>query len=130
MPSLAVRPIRTEEDYRAALAEVDRLVDAPEGSPEAEILEVLSILVADYEDAHHRIDAPDPITFIEFVMASRGLTRKDLEPYIGSRSRVSEVMNRRRALSMQMVRNLAGGLNLPVDVLVQPYELVRATDAA
>jgi HTH-type transcriptional regulator/antitoxin HigA len=126
----ALRPIRTEQDYRDALAEIDRLVDASAGSADADLLEVISVLVAEYEDAHHQIEAPDPVTFLEYVMESRGLTRKDLEPYIGSRSRVAEVMNRRRGLSMEMVRRLTSGLGLPADVLVQPYELVRATHAA
>jgi HTH-type transcriptional regulator/antitoxin HigA len=125
-----VRPIRNEDHYRGALAEIDRLIDFPEGSPEAEALEVLSILVADYEDRHHAIEAPDPITFLEFVMESRGLTRKDLEPYIGSRSRVAEIMNRRRKLSMEMVRRLCKGLNLPGDVLIQPYSIGAVREAA
>jgi HTH-type transcriptional regulator / antitoxin HigA len=130
MTGLAVRPIRSNEDYRAALAEIDRLIDVPEGSVEAEMLEVISILLANYEDTHHRIDAPDPISFLEFVMESRGLTRKDLEPFIGSRSRVAEVMNRRRRLSMHMVRQLSAGLGLPADVLIQPYEINPTTIAA
>ena len=130
MPSLAVRPIRSEEDYREALAEIDRLLDAPEGSEEADMLEVLSVLVADYEDKHHHIEAPDPISFLEFVMESRGLTRKDLEPFIGTRTRVSEVLNRRRRLTMEMIRRLSAGLNLPADVLLQPYKIVPTEAAA
>jgi HTH-type transcriptional regulator / antitoxin HigA len=126
----AIRPIRTEGDYRAALAAIDRLIDAPEGSPEADVLDVISVLVADYEDAHHRVESPDPIAFLEFVMEARGLTRKDLEPLIGSRSRVAEVMNRRRGLSMGMVRRLSSGLGLPADVLVRPYKIVRTRTAA
>ena len=88
-----VRPIRNEQDYRTALAEIDGLIDAAEDSPEFDRLEVLSVLVADYEDKHHAIEAPDPISFLEFVMESRGLTRKDLDPYFGSRSRVAEILN-------------------------------------
>jgi len=121
MTALAVRPVRNEQDYRAALAEIDGLIDATDGSPEFDRLEVLSVLVADYEDKHHAIEGPDPISFLEFVMHSRGLTRKDLEPYIGSRSRVAEIMNRKRVLSMGMVRRLSKGLDLPANVLIQPY---------
>src|SRR5258708_6052813 len=130
MPAIAIRPIRNEEDYRAALAEIDTLIDAPEGSQGAEALEVISVLVADYEDSHHKIEAPDPISFLEFVMESRGLTRKDLEPYIGSRSRVAEIMNRKRALSMDMVRRLSRGLDLPADVLIQSYPVGPAVTSA
>ena len=121
MNTLAIRPIRNEEDYRSALAEIDTIIDAVEGSPEAETLEVLSVLVADYEDKHHLIDSPDPIAFLEFILESRGLTRKDLEPYIGSRSRVAEIMNRRRRLSLDMVRRLNSALGLPAEVLIRPY---------
>ena len=130
MIALVVRPVRSEHDYRAALAEIDRLIDAAEGSPEFETLEVLSILVADYEDKHCVIEGPDPISFLEFVMESRGLTRRDLEPYIGSRSRVAEILNRRRALSMDMVRRLCNGLDLPAHVLIQPYTIAPASSAA
>ena len=122
MNRVAIRPIRNEEDYRAALGEIETLIDAPEGSPDAETLEVISVLVADYEDKYHKIEAPDPISFLEFIMESRGLSRKDLEHYIGSRSRVAEIMNRRRALSMDMVRRLSKGLDLPADVLIQSYQ--------
>lgn len=130
MTTLAVQPIRTESDYQSSLAEIDRLIDAPEGSPESAALEVLSVLVADYEDRHHAIEAPNPIAFLEFVMEARGLSRKDLEPYIGSRARVAEVMNRRRGLSVEMIRRLSKGLNLPADVLIQPYELAPVRSAA
>jgi HTH-type transcriptional regulator / antitoxin HigA len=124
------RPIRTEADYRAPLAEIERLIDAPEGSAEAERLELISVLVADYEDRYHEIEAPDPISFLQFVMESRGLTRKDLEPFIGSRARVAEVLNRKRVLSMEMVRRLTSGLDLPAHVLIQPYDLSPAKTTA
>jgi len=123
MDKVAVRPIRNEEDYRAALAEIDHVIDAPDGSPEAELLEVLSVLVGAYEDEHYPIKSPHPIAFLEFVMEQRGLTRKDLEPYIGTRARVNEIMNRQRRLSIEMIRRLSQGLDLPADVLLQPYEV-------
>ena len=91
--------------------------------------EMLVMLVEAYEKATHPIEAPDPISFLEYVMDARGLTRKDLEPYIGPRGRVADIMNRTRPLSMNMIRHLCGGLGLPADVLIQPYPL-REAEAA
>jgi HTH-type transcriptional regulator/antitoxin HigA len=103
----------------------ERLWDAPEKSRQAEQLEVL-LLIEDYERRHFPIDSPDPIDFLLNVMEWRGLSRKDLEPYIGSRARVAEVLNRVRPLSLEMIRRLASGLKLPADVLIRGYELKRA----
>jgi HTH-type transcriptional regulator/antitoxin HigA len=126
---MELKPIRTEADYRNALAEIDRLWEAPEGSPEADRLEILAILVETYEKAHFPVEAPDPVAFIEYIMDSRGLTRKDLEPYIGPRGRVADILNRTRPLTMMMIRRLANGLNLPVEVLIQPYPLRESARA-
>lgn len=126
---MELKPIRTEADYRAALAEIDRLWAAPDGSPEADRLEILAILVEAYEKAHFPIEAPDPVAFIEYIMDSRELTRKDLEPYIGPRGRVADILNRARPLTMTMIRRLASGLNLPVEVLIQPYPLRESAHA-
>jgi len=123
---MKLQPIRTKSDYAAALREVERLWDAPEKSPEAEQLEVLSLLIEDYERRHFPIESPDPIDFLLNVMEWRGLSRKDLEPYIGSRARVAEVLNRVRPLTLEMIRRLASGLKLPADVLIRGYELKRA----
>ena len=123
---MKLQPIRTKSDYAAALREAERLWDAPEKSPEAEQLEVLSLLIEDYERRHFPIDNPDPIDFLLNVMEWRGLSRKDLEPYIGSRARVAEVLNRVRPLTLEMIRRLASGLKLPADVLIRGYELKRA----
>lgn len=123
---MQLRPIRTKREYAAALREAERLWDAPEKSPEVEQLEVLSLLIEDYERRHFPIDSPDPIDFLLNVMEWRGLTRKDLEPYLGSRARVAEVLNRIRPLSLEMIRRLATGLKLPADVLIQSYELKQA----
>lgn len=123
---MKLQPIRTRGDYAAALREAERLWDAPEKSPEAEQLEVLALLIEDYERRHFPIDSPDPIDFLLNVMEWRGLSRKDLEPYIGSRARVAEVLNRVRPLSLEMIRRLASGLKLPADVLIRGYELKRA----
>jgi HTH-type transcriptional regulator/antitoxin HigA len=120
---MELKPIRSEAEHRAALAEIERLWGMPEQSPEADRLEVLTLLVETYEKAHYPITAPDPVAFIEHIMEARGLTRKDLEPYIGPRGRVADILNRTRPLSMGMIRNLASGLDLPADILIQPYPL-------
>lgn len=118
-----IKPIRTDEDYRAALAEIEGLWDAADGTPEADRLEVLVLLVEAFERAHEPIADPDPVAFLEYIMESRGLTRRDLEPYIGPRGRVHDVLNRVRPLTLGMIRRLCGGLGLPADVLIRPYPL-------
>jgi len=118
-----LKPIRTEAEHAEALAEIERLWDAPDGSPEADHLEVLTMLVEAYEKEHQAIDMPDPVSFLEYVMEARGLTRKDLEPYIGPRGRVADILTRTRPLSMGMIRRLVDGLGLPANVLIQPYAL-------
>jgi HTH-type transcriptional regulator / antitoxin HigA len=121
-----IRPIRTEADYRGALKEVERLWDAEPGTLEGDQVEVLSTLIEAYEEKHHPIPAPDPIAAVLFMMEQKGLARRDLEPAIGSRSRVSEILNRRRPLTLPMVRALSGLLDIPVEVLVQPYDMRSA----
>jgi HTH-type transcriptional regulator/antitoxin HigA len=125
---MELKPIRTKKDYQAALAEVDCLWDAPPKSPRADQLDVLTLLIEQYERAHFPIADPDPIDFLDHVMQARGLTRKDLQPYIGPRGRVSDILNRVRPLTLEMIRKLADGLQLPADVLIRPYPL-RQTDA-
>ena len=117
-----IRPIRTEADYRAALKEVESLWDAEPGTLEGDQVEVLSTLIEAYEERHHPIPPPDPIAAILFMMEQKGLTRRDIEPAIGSRASVSEILNRRRPLTLPMVRALSALLNIPTDVLVQRYE--------
>ena len=102
---------------------MEALWNAEDGSPAADRLAVLSLLVERYELEHFPIPDPDPIDFLHYVMESRGLARKDLEPFIGSRARVAEVLNRVRPLSLEMIRNLSAGLKIPAGVLVQCYEL-------
>ena len=119
---MKIRPIRTKADHRAALKEAERLWNAEPGTPAGDRVEVLVTLIEDYEAKHYAIPAPDPIAAIEFMMEQKGLTRRDLEPAIGSRGRVSEVLNRRRPLTLPMVRALSALLQIPTDVLVQPYE--------
>ena len=123
MTSASLRPIKTEEDHRAALAEIEQLFDATPNTPEGDRLDVLTLLVTAYEEAHHPILPPDPVAALEYYMESRGLSRRDLEPFLGSRSRVAEVLNRKRGLTIEMIRRLHQGLDIPADVLIQPYSL-------
>lgn len=111
--------LKTEADYQEALAYVETLMDAQPGSPEVEELELFSILIEKYEEEHYPIDLPDPVAAIEFRMEQQGLTRKDLERYIGKQNRVSEVLNRKRPLSIGMIRALHAGLGIPAEVLLQ-----------
>lgn len=120
-----IRPIRNETDYEAALAEIERLFDASPNTPDGDRLDVLTTLVEAYEDQHYSIPTPDPIEAIKYWMESRGLTRADLEPYIGSRARVAEVLNHKRPLSLAMIRRLYSGLGIPASVLVQPYAVTE-----
>jgi HTH-type transcriptional regulator/antitoxin HigA len=116
-----VRPIRTEADHQAALAEVATLMDAKKDTSEGDRLDVLATLIEAYETAHIPIAAPDPISAILFMMEQKQLGRRDLEPAIGSRARVAEVLNRRRALTLPMIRRLSRLLDIPAEVLIQPY---------
>lgn len=111
--------IKTEADYEAALAHVAELMDAQPGSSEEEELDLFSLLVVQYEQEHFPIAPPDPVEAILFRMEQEGLTRKDLAAYIGSPSKVSEVLNRKRPLSLTMIRALRAGLGIPTEVLVQ-----------
>ncbi len=118
---MKLKPIKTKADYRAALAEIDRLFGAAPGTPKGDRLDVLATLVEAYEAQHEPIPLPDPIEAIRYRMESRGLSRRDLEPYIGSRARVSEVLNRKRPLSIEMIRRLHTGLGIPAEVLIRAY---------
>lgn len=120
---MELKPIRTKKEYRAALAAAELLWDAPAKSPEADRLDVLTLLIEQYERQHFPIADPDPIDFLTHVMEARGMTRKDLEPYIGPRGRVSDILNRIRPLSLEMIRRLSAGLKLPAEVLIRPYHL-------
>ena len=120
-----IRPIKTEADYQAALQEIDQLFDAEPGTEAGDHLEVLAALVEDYEERVYPIPNPDPIEAIKYFMESRGLERKDLEPFIGSRARVSEILNRRRPLTLNMIRQLSTGLGLPADILIETYDIAE-----
>jgi HTH-type transcriptional regulator/antitoxin HigA len=120
---MEIRPIHNKKEYKAALIEIEQLWAAPAKSAEADRLDVLALLVEHYEKTHFPIADPDPIEFIEHVMASRGLSRKDLEPVIGPRGRVADILNRTRPLTLEMIRRLVSQLNLPAEVLVKPYAM-------
>ena len=113
-----IHPVRTERDHARALQQIGKLWGARRGSPEAEKLEILVTLVDAYEAKRHRIAPPDPIEAIRFRMEQEGLTRADLEKVIGSRARVSEVLNRRRPLTVAMIRRLRDALGISADVLI------------
>ena len=120
---MQIRPIKTKADHRAALKEIERLMDAKPGTPAGDRLEVLTTLVDRYESEHEPVEPPDPIEALLYHMESRGLTRRDLEPYLGSRARVAEVLNRRRSLTIDMIRKLHEGLGISADVLIRPYSV-------
>lgn len=121
-----IRPIKTKADYRAALKEVERHWEAEPGTAAGDRVDVLVTLIEAYEAKHFVIPAPDPIAAIEFMMEQKGLSRRALEPAIGSRGRVSEVLTRKRPLTLPMVRELSALLDIPAAILIQPYEIRSA----
>jgi HTH-type transcriptional regulator/antitoxin HigA len=116
--SVKIRPIKNNRDYREALKEIDGLMDARSNTPEGDQLDVLVTLVEAWEAKHWPIDSPDPVEAILFAMEQRGLSRRDLEPFIGSRARVAEVLNHKRSLTLPMIRRLHDGLGIPAEVLI------------
>ncbi|WP_341787222.1 type II toxin-antitoxin system HigA family antitoxin [Rickettsia endosymbiont of Cantharis rufa] len=123
---MEINIIKTEKEYEKALKEIDNLLDAKENSSEAEKLEILSMLVEDYGNKHYKIEAPDPIEAINFRVERLSLSRKDLEKSIGSRSKVSEILNKRKPLTLSMIRKLHKNLNIPADILIQEVYKKRA----
>ena len=122
-----LKPIRSDADYEEALAGVERLWGAPAGTPDGDRLDILATLIDAYETQHYPIDPPDPVEAIKFRMEQQGLSRKDLEPLIGTRTRVAEVLNRKRSLSIGMIRRLHDRLGISADVLIRPSERSMAT---
>ena len=122
---MQIHPIRTEADHDLAVSRIAELIQARPGTPEGEELDILATLVDAYEGKHHAIDAPDPIAAIQFRMEQQGLTRKNLEPLIGSRARVSEVMTRRRSLTLAMIRRVRNELGISAYVLIGHPEKKR-----
>jgi HTH-type transcriptional regulator/antitoxin HigA len=124
---MEIKPIRSESDYEAALKEIEKLLESQPGSPEGDRMDVLVTLVEAYEAKNFPIPEPDdPVEVLEYYMESRGLSRSDLITYLGSKERVSEVLNRKRGLSLEMIRNLHSGLGIPADLLVGK-QITRST---
>ena len=121
-----IKPIKNEKDYNAALLEIDRLMEAELDTTEGDKLDVLTTLVEAYEEKHYPIGPPDPIEAILHYMENLGITRKELENYIGNRARVSEILNRKRPLSINMIRNLQNGLGISAEILIRPYSLTTS----
>lgn len=120
-----LKPIRSEADYDQAFAEVERLWGAKLGTPEGDRLDILATLIEAYEEKHYPMDPPDPIEAIKYCMERQGLTRKDLEPMIGTRTRVAEVLNGKRNLSISMIRHLHAKLGISAEILIQPAQKSR-----
>ena len=121
-----LKPIRTKADYKAALAELSDLWGAKSGTSRGDRLDVLATLIDAYESEHFPVDPPDPIDAIKFRMEQQGLSRRDLEEMIGTRTRIAEVLNRRRPLSINMIRRLHEKLGIPADVLIRPTQKIPA----
>jgi HTH-type transcriptional regulator / antitoxin HigA len=122
---MELKPIKTEADYRAALRRVEVIFDAKLGTPESDELEILGLMVDDYENKHYPIEAPDPIDAIKIRMEEMQLKQVDLIPEIGGKSRVSEILNRKRRLTVTMIRKLATRLNLSSSLLIKDYQLMQ-----
>lgn len=118
---MEIKPIRSEEDYQEALKNLEIVFDTKKGTPEGDELEVLSILINKYENEHFPIDLPDPIEAIKFRMEQMDMKPKDLAEVLGFKSRVSEILNKKRKLSLEMIRKLNASLHIPTEVLVQEY---------
>jgi len=120
MTATEIKPIRTKRDYEAALTEIERLWGAKADTPEGDRLDVLATLIDAYEAEHYPMDPPDPIEAIKFRMEQQGLTRRDLEEIIGTRTRIAEILNRKRGLSITMIRRLHERLGISAEVLIRP----------
>ncbi len=120
-----IKPIKTEADYKSALNRLEKVFDAKLGTPESDELEILGLLIDDYENKYYPIEAPDPIEAIKIRMEEMHLKQVDLIPEIGGKSRVSEILNRKRRLTVDMIRKLAAKLNLSANILIGDYQLAQ-----
>jgi len=120
-----LKPIKTEADYRAALKRLEEIFDAKLGTPESDELDILGLMVDDYENKHYSIEAPDPIEAIKIRMEEMHIKQVDLVNEIGGKSRVSEILNRKRRLTVDMIRKLATRLNLSASLLIKDYQLIQ-----
>ena len=118
---MEIKPIKTETDYNQALERLEMIFDAKSGTPQGDELEVLGILIDQYENEHFPIELPDPIEAIKFRMEQMGYNQNDLANIVGLKSRASEILNRKRKLSLEMIRKLHDVLHIPTDVLIQSY---------
>lgn len=118
---MKIKPIRSETDYKNALERLEVIFDAKRGTKEGDELEILSILIDNYESENFPIEMPDPISAIHFRMEQMGLKQKDLVEMIGFKSRVSEIMNKKRKLTLDMIRKLNATLKIPTEILIQDY---------
>ena len=116
---MEIKPIKSDRDYRRTLAQIESLMAALPGTPDGDRLDVLATLAEAWEQKHHSIGPPDPVEAIRFALEQRGLSRRDLEPILGSRSRVAEVLNHKRRLTLPMIRRLHQRLGIPAEVLIQ-----------
>lgn len=121
---MKIKPVKTESDYKNALKRLDEIFDATVGSPESDEADVLAVLIDEYEKKHFPIEAPDPIEAIKIRMEELQLKQVDLVNEIGGKSRVSEVLNRKRKLTVEMIRKLTRKLNLSADILISDYQLL------
>jgi len=122
---MKIKPIKTQADYEGALERIERLFDSKPNTPKGDELEILVTLVSAYEDEHYKIDAPDPVEAIKHIMEAQEMHSQDMIKFLGSSSKVSEVMNKKRGLSLSMIRKLTHGLHIPAEILVREYELSR-----
>ena len=121
---MEIQPIKTETDYKSALKKLELIFDAPLGSEESDLADILGLMIDEYEKKHHFIDAPDPIEAIKIRMEELQLKQKDLIGILGGKSRVSEVLNKKRKLTVEMIRNLNQKLNLSPELLISDYQIV------
>jgi HTH-type transcriptional regulator / antitoxin HigA len=120
-----IRPIRTDEDHRAALEEIDRLWGAPRGTPEGDRIDILATLVEAYENEHHPVPDADPVEILHFAIEDLGRSQAELAELLGSRARASEILNRRRHLTLAQIRLISEAWHLPIGALAAPYRLDR-----
>ena len=121
---MKIKPIKTQTDYREALKRLDKIFDSAIGTPESDEADVLGVLIDEYEKKHYPIEAPDPIEAIKIRMEELKLKQIDLVNEMGGKSRVSEVLNRKRKLTVEMIRKLTNRLNLSADILINDYRLI------
>ncbi len=122
---MEIRPLKTEKDYKNALLRIEDIFDTPANSEEGDEAEILSLLIENYENEFYPIEAPDPIEAIKIRMEEMDLKQKDLVVFIGAKSKVSEILNRKRRLTVEMIRNLSEALKLSASLLIKDYKLVQ-----